>query len=149
MKKKIIIISIIVTGVIVSAAFASYIIFKKRSIVGFPLSYFIQQIQEQRYVEKKGIRVFLKKEVSSQEGFLFAQELNNILGVNGVSLTSKRAQELMEENVLLYPEEPSTLIPGSHIIIDVFVENIQDKETIIQQIKKYPQVETVADLKPQ
>lgn len=85
-------------------------------------------------------------DVLDEDGFLFSEELNNLPGVNGTSFKSKRAQELMSENNSLYPEESSTLTPGSHIIIDVFVEKVQDKEDIIQLVKNYPQVESVVDI---
>jgi hypothetical protein len=127
----------------------SYNLLNNSPVAGMPLTRFTQKIAKQRYKAEKGIRIYLRRNIPDKEGDSFLQDQTNIHGISGGSFTSKADQENVQEVDLLYPEKPGNLIPGSLIIIDIFVEDAKDKETIIQQAKKYPQVEVVANIQVQ
>lgn len=148
MRKKLIILIIFAVAMLLIVFIGLFLSRGSRSYIG-PLYQFSQQLEKRRIQEGKGIRVYLKRDVPDEEGDLVRQRFSNISGVNGTSFISKSAQEVINDKASLYPKEIDSLISGSHIIIDVYVENIQNKEAVIQQLKKDSRVEVIIDLEAQ
>jgi hypothetical protein len=149
MKKKIIF-TIIIVNFLLTIFLLTYFLNKNRSrsITG-PIFNYVKYKQEQTLKENKVISIYLKKEVLDTETDAFTTELNKINGVNGFNVLSKHLQKDMEDINSLYPENLNYLTPGSHIVIDIYLENADKKISIAKEIKKLPQVEVVIDLSPQ
>ncbi|MBI2327089.1 hypothetical protein HYU92_02115 [Candidatus Curtissbacteria bacterium] len=101
---------------------------------------FDDKITEQRYKDKKVIRVYLKTDVSNTQAEVLIKEFQKIEGVNGTWYVSK---SLLEENS---KKSDKTSSPEISAIIDVFIEEPSLKGIVIETIQENDYVQKVEDL---
>jgi len=139
---KIIIISLIL---LLIGLFAIYYLDRKNHPAKYSLYNAVNVITEKRYRDGKVFEVILKEEVTDQQANSVLDELHKIKGVNGYTLYTKEVQKSGDYSFLV-PQDIVSIKPGSRVVIDLFVESTKEKKSIIEQVKKNPNVDVVLDL---
>lgn len=146
MKK--IVIFIVIFSILLLSGLVLIIYFKKKNTSDVFTFYNISnRISQKRYQDSKAFVVILKEHVSDDKGTKIGEEFLHIEGINGRTLYSKEYQQY-NDYAYLYPEGVDTLNPPNHVVIDLFVENLENKKHIIEQVKTHPDVEVVGNLIP-
>ena len=139
---KIIIFSLIL---LLISLFIKYYLDKKNNPAKYSLYNAENVITEKRYQEGKVFEVILKEEVTDREAKSVLDELYKIRGVNGSTLYTREIQKIGDYS-FLFPQDVISIEPESRVVIDLFVKNLKDKKSIIEQVKNNPKVEVVLDL---
>lgn len=137
--------------ILISFIFLFFVLFllfyldRKNNPAKYSLYNSVNVITEKRYQEGKVFEVILKEEVTDREAKSVLDELYKIRGVNGSTLYTREIQKIGDYS-FLFPQDVISIEPESRVVIDLFVENLKDKKSIIEQVKNNPKVEVVLDL---
>ena len=137
--------------ILISFIFLFFVLFllfyldRKNNPAKYSLYNSVNVITEKRYQEGKVFEVILKEEVTDREAKSVLDELYKIRGVNGSTLYTREIQKIGDYS-FLFPQDVISIEPESRVVIDLFVKNLKDKKSIIEQVKNNPKVEVVLDL---
>jgi len=103
-------------------------------------------LDENKSVQDKGIRIFLKSNITDEQGDEIAKEFIKYEGVAGYSLIPLSLQQQYEKYNNLYPKDLSVLTPRNNVIIDLYVTNGDFINDIINDLKNNPNVQAVSNI---
>ena len=103
-------------------------------------------LDESEYSKDKGIRIFLKADITDEGGDIIAKELLKYQGVSGYSLIPVSLQHQYEKYNNLYPKSLEELSPGNQVIIDLYVSDSDVIKSIVDNLKTNPNIQAISNL---
>lgn len=103
-------------------------------------------LDERKYTEDKGIRIYLKSNITDEQGDMIAKEFVKYQGVSGYSLIPISLQKQYEKYNSLYPENLGALNPRNHVIIDLYIENSGEISTILENLKTNTDIQAISNI---
>lgn len=104
-----------------------------------------EEIIEHRPKDTNILEVILNEGVTDEEAKTVAKELMNLEGVTGSNIYSKQQQKTGDYS-FLYPISEVSFEPGSRVVIDLYIEDINYKNPVIEVLRNHPKVDKAIDL---